>query len=154
VVFTNHIPHDTGRFLVGPVPVVVQLVHGEQHAPVHRLEAIARIRQGPAHDHAHGVIEITAAHLLFKADGQGFFGELGHGRAGKQQRRAILGASACSGGATEQHHCAFVLRAGQTKDGHLSVTYGTIDFNVFGGGHQRRPNFAARLRLFRPRGEP
>ena len=30
--------------LVGLVPVVVQLIHGEQHPPVHRLEAVAYIR--------------------------------------------------------------------------------------------------------------
>src|SRR5256885_4024313 len=40
------------------------LVHGEQHAPMHRLETISRIGQRPAHDHAHCVIEIAATHLL------------------------------------------------------------------------------------------
>ena len=45
----------------------------------HEAKAIARIGQRPAHDHAHGVIQVTAAHLLFQADGQGLFGELGHG---------------------------------------------------------------------------
>jgi hypothetical protein len=45
VVLADHVADDTGRLLVGPVPVVVELVHGEQHAPVHRLEAVARIRQ-------------------------------------------------------------------------------------------------------------
>jgi hypothetical protein len=78
VVLTDHVADDTGRLLVGPVPVVVELVHGKQHAPVHRLEAVARIGQRAAHDHAHGVIEVAAPHLLFKTDGQGFFGELGH----------------------------------------------------------------------------
>ncbi|MEI8171143.1 MAG: hypothetical protein WCG50_15835, partial [Rhodoferax sp.] len=28
----------------------------------------------------HGVIEVAPAHFLFKTDGQGFFGELGHGK--------------------------------------------------------------------------
>ncbi|OQB99600.1 MAG: hypothetical protein BWX79_03091 [Alphaproteobacteria bacterium ADurb.Bin100] len=78
VVFTNHVADDAGRLLVRPVPVVVQLMHREQHAPVHRLEPVARVGQGTAHDHAHGVVEIAPAHLLFKTDGQGFFGELGH----------------------------------------------------------------------------
>jgi len=79
VVFTDHITHNAGRFLVGAVPVVVQLMHSEQHAPVHRFQAVPGIWQGPAHDHAHGVIEIAAAHLFLKTDGQGFFGKLGHG---------------------------------------------------------------------------
>ena len=58
VVFTNHITDHTGRFLVGLVPVVVQLVHGEQHAAVYRLEAIAHVRQCPPDNYAHGVIQV------------------------------------------------------------------------------------------------
>jgi hypothetical protein len=45
VVLTDHVADDARRLLVGPVPVVVQLVHREQHAPVHRLEAVARVGQ-------------------------------------------------------------------------------------------------------------
>jgi hypothetical protein len=78
VVLTDHVTDDTRRLLVGAVPVVVEFVHRVQHAAVHGLEAIARIGKRPAHDHAHGVIEITATHLLFEADGQSFFGKLGH----------------------------------------------------------------------------
>ena len=37
VVFTNDVTHDTRRFFVRAVPVVVQLVHGEQDAAMHRL---------------------------------------------------------------------------------------------------------------------
>ena len=79
VVFTNHVTHDTRRLFVRSVPVVVQLVHGEQHAAVNRLQSVPRIGQGASYDHAHGVIEVAAPHLLFKTNGQGFFGELGHG---------------------------------------------------------------------------
>jgi len=79
VVFTNDVTDDTSRFFVGLVPVVVELVHGIQHTPVHRLESVARIGQGPPDDHAHGVIQVAAAHLVSKTGGQGFFGELGHG---------------------------------------------------------------------------
>ena len=78
VVLADHVADDAGRLLVGPVPVVIELVHRVQHAPVHRLQAVARIRQRAAHDHAHGVIEVAAPHFLFETDGQGFFGELGH----------------------------------------------------------------------------
>jgi hypothetical protein len=42
---------------------------------MHGLQAIAGIRQGAANDHAHRVIEIRAAHFVFKADGEGFFCE-------------------------------------------------------------------------------
>ena len=41
VVFTDDVTDDTGRLLVRPVPVVVELVHREQDAAVHRLETIA-----------------------------------------------------------------------------------------------------------------
>ena len=76
VVLADHVADDARRLLVGPVPVVVQLVHREQHAPVHRLQAVARIGQGAADDHAHRVVEVRPPHLLFEADGQGFLGEL------------------------------------------------------------------------------
>jgi hypothetical protein len=79
VVFTDHVTDDTGRLLVGLIPVVRQLVHGKQGTPVYRLETVPHIRQRTAHDHAHGVVEVGAAHLLFKADGKGLFGELFHG---------------------------------------------------------------------------
>ena len=58
VVFTNHVTDHTGRFLVGLVPVVAQLVHGKQHTAVHRLEAIAHVGQRPPDDYAHGVIQV------------------------------------------------------------------------------------------------
>ena len=76
VVLTDHIADDTRRFLVGLVPVVGQLVHREQHAPVHRLQTVAHIGQRTAYDHTHRVVQIGLAHLFFKADWQGFFGEL------------------------------------------------------------------------------
>ncbi len=64
VVLTDHIADDTRRLLVGPVPVVVQFVHREQHAPMHGLQAVADIREGTSDDHAHRVIEIRTAHFL------------------------------------------------------------------------------------------
>ena len=81
VVLADDVADDARRLLVRPVPVVVQLVHREQHAAVHRLQAVARIGEGAADDHAHRVVEVRAAHLLFEADGQRFLGELGHGLA-------------------------------------------------------------------------
>src|SRR3546814_2673636 len=50
----------------------------EQHAPVDRLEAVADVRKCAPHDHAHGVIEVAAAHLVLEIDGDDFLGELGH----------------------------------------------------------------------------
>ena len=37
---------------------IVGDVIGKYHPPVHRFEAVARIWQGPTHDHAHGVIQV------------------------------------------------------------------------------------------------
>src|SRR5947209_2528012 len=53
-------------FLVGRVPL---FVHRIQNAPMHGLQPVARIRQRARHDHAHGVIEVGAFHLV--EDGNG-----------------------------------------------------------------------------------
>ena len=68
MVFTDHVTDDAGRFAVRLVPVIAVLVHRIENAPVHRLETVTRIRQGPADDHAHGVIEIGLAHFLDDRD--------------------------------------------------------------------------------------
>ena len=78
VVLTDDVTDDAGGLLVGLVPVVAELVHGEQHAAVHRLEAIAHVRQGPANDHAHGVVEVGLLQLVFNIDRGDFFGEIRH----------------------------------------------------------------------------
>jgi hypothetical protein len=69
MIFTDHVAdHARGLdvLLVGRVPL---LVHRIQNAPMHRLQSVARIRQRPRHDHAHGVIEVGAFHLV--EDGNG-----------------------------------------------------------------------------------
>ena len=81
VVFTDHVTHNTRRFFVGAIPVIVELVHGVQHTTMHGFETVAGVGQGASHDHAHGVIQIAAAHLLFEADGQGFLGKWNHERS-------------------------------------------------------------------------
>jgi hypothetical protein len=45
---------------------------------VHRLQAVADIRERAPHDHAHRVIEVAAAHLVFQVDGDDFLGEICH----------------------------------------------------------------------------
>jgi hypothetical protein len=79
MVLTDDIADDPRRLLVRPVPVVRQLMHRIQHPSMHRLQAIAHIRQRPSDDHAHRVIQVGVAHLLLKADRQGFFGKRIHG---------------------------------------------------------------------------
>ena len=79
VVFTDHVADHTGRLQVGLVPVVAQLAHGEQHPAVHRLEAVACVRQRSADDDAHGVIEVGLFQLVFDVDREDFFGQFAHG---------------------------------------------------------------------------
>ena len=66
------VPHDLaddlGGLAISPVVHQAHLVHAEQNAAMDRLEAVANIRQRPAYDHAHGVIEIGRAHLVFDGD--------------------------------------------------------------------------------------
>ncbi len=64
MVFPEHLAHHAGALHVGTVPHIVRLVHRKEHAPVHRLQAVAHVRKRAAHDHAHRVIEVGAAHLL------------------------------------------------------------------------------------------
>src|SRR5690606_38511295 len=75
VVLTDNVADDAGGFLVSAVPVVVQLVHRIEHAPVHGLEAVAHIWQRPPDDHAHGVIQVAAAHLFFQRYRKRLLGE-------------------------------------------------------------------------------
>ena len=82
MVFTDHVADDAGGLFEWAVPVVVELVHGEQHAPVYGFESIPGVRQRTAHNHAHRVVKVASAHFLFKTDGQSFFGELGHEEPG------------------------------------------------------------------------
>jgi hypothetical protein len=53
---------------------VAEFVHREQHAAMHRLQAVADVGQRAPHDHAHGVIEVALAHLVFDVDADNFLG--------------------------------------------------------------------------------
>ncbi len=100
VVLADHVADDAGRLLVRPVPVVVELVHRVQHAPVHRLQSVAGVGQRAPDDHAHRVVEIRPAHLLFETDRDHFLGERIHAdrswksgpeRSDRRSRRAERG---------------------------------------------------------------
>ena len=68
VVLAHHVADDAGRFHVCLVRRVAVLVHRVEDAPVHGLEPVAGVGQRPAHDHAHGVIEVGALHLVGDGD--------------------------------------------------------------------------------------
>ena len=78
MVLTDHVTDHAGRLLVRFVPGVAQLVHGEQHASMYRLEAVAYIGQCAPDDDAHRVVEIALTHLVFDVDADDFFGEFCH----------------------------------------------------------------------------
>jgi hypothetical protein len=65
MVLTDNIADDPRRFLVGLVPVVVELVHRMKDAPVNGLQAISHIGQRPADDDAHGVVHVGLFHFIF-----------------------------------------------------------------------------------------
>ena len=77
VVFADDVADDARGLAVRLVPLVAVLVHRVEDAPVHRLEPVARIRQRPRHDHAHGVIEVAFLHLLRDRDGTNVGGTAG-----------------------------------------------------------------------------
>ncbi len=68
MVLADDVAHDAGRFLVGLGVGVSELLHREQDATVHGLEAVAHIRQRAAYNHRHRVVEIRPPHLVFDVD--------------------------------------------------------------------------------------
>ena len=78
VVFPHDVANDGRGFHIFLVPGIALFVHGKQHAAMYRLQAVARVRQGTADNHAHRVIKIRTAHLVFQANRQHFFGKITH----------------------------------------------------------------------------
>ena len=59
MVLTHHVSDDTGALLVGLVARVAELPHGIEGAAVNRLQAVSRVRDGTADDHAHRVVDVA-----------------------------------------------------------------------------------------------
>ena len=68
VILAHHVADDAGRLAEGPRRVVAAFLHRVEDAPLHGLQPVARVGQRARDDHAHGVIEVGAAHLLFDGD--------------------------------------------------------------------------------------
>ena len=68
VIDTHDVADHARGFPVRPVPIVTGFLHGVENAPMHRLKAVANVGQRAGNDHAHGVIEIRALHLVFDID--------------------------------------------------------------------------------------
>ncbi len=69
VVVTHDITDDTRTLEVPAVRAVATVIHRVQDAPVHGLEAVADLRQRPADDDRHRVVEVRPLHLDFDTDG-------------------------------------------------------------------------------------
>ena len=78
VILAEHIADHARALHVGARIDVIAFVHREQNAPMHRLEAVADVRQCTPHDHAHRVIEIGLPHFVFEIDVQYFASDFGH----------------------------------------------------------------------------
>ena len=66
MVTAQHVTHAGGGLLEGMVAGQVILVHGVENPPVDRLETIPYVRQGAAHDDAHGVFDVGLLHLRYE----------------------------------------------------------------------------------------
>ncbi|CAH0306650.1 hypothetical protein SRABI128_04361 [Microbacterium sp. Bi128] len=63
VVLAHDLAHHAGTLVEGAFRAVAAVEHRIEHAAVDGLEAVADIRQGTAHDHSHGVVEVGALHF-------------------------------------------------------------------------------------------
>ena len=68
VVLTHDFTDDRGALAIRGASGEAHFAHGVENAAVNRLEAVTHIWKGTCHDHAHGVIEVARAHLVFNAD--------------------------------------------------------------------------------------
>jgi hypothetical protein len=70
MVFTHDLADDARRLAEGPVEVVAALLHRIEDAAMDGLQAVANVGQRTRHDHAHGVFEVGAFHLLLDRHGR------------------------------------------------------------------------------------
>ena len=68
VVVTHGVRDRLRALHVGALGTVAVVVHRVDDAAVHRLHAVAHIRERATHDHAHGVIDVAGLHLLVDVD--------------------------------------------------------------------------------------
>ena len=69
MVFAHDVADDARGLVVALGGAETALVHAVEDAPVDWLQTVAHVRQRPGNDHAHGVIEVGAFHLLLERHG-------------------------------------------------------------------------------------
>ena len=72
VILAHHVAHYPGTLFHGPVITNTQLRHAVKHPAMDRFQAVTHIRQSPADDHRHGVIEIRLRYLVNQLAGYCF----------------------------------------------------------------------------------
>ena len=68
VVLTHHVADDAAALGEPAVGAVAPVVHRVEHTTVHRLQAVAHVRQRAGHDDGHRIVEEAALHLDFEPD--------------------------------------------------------------------------------------
>jgi hypothetical protein len=68
VVVAHDVADHAGALDVAPVGAEAGVVHRVEDLAVHRLQAVAHVRQGAPDDDAHRVVEVRALHLDLEAD--------------------------------------------------------------------------------------
>jgi hypothetical protein len=101
MVFAEHFTDDTRALFIRAGGGKPHIMHGVENAAMHRLQPIAGVGQGARHDHAHGVVEIGGAHLLFDEDVAHQAGvqpgAIGHCAVAVHSVAALCGGSGLSG---------------------------------------------------------
>ncbi len=88
MILAHAIADDAGALAGGLIGSQAHLLHRVKNAPMHRLQPVANVRQRTADDHAHGVIQIAAPHLLFDVDRDEVLVAVAARRSGQRQRPA------------------------------------------------------------------
>jgi len=130
---THRLADRTRRLVVGPVGSEVELAHRVEDAPVDRLEAVANVGQGAAHDHAHRVVEITAFHFVEDRNGLdvGRSARSGPLVNGVGQREGILNANRAARGLAD-------FSAARHSHRRLCTPIYSLDISIYYRVRQRR----------------
>jgi hypothetical protein len=75
----HHVAHHLGRFLVGTIGIEAEQPHAVEDAAVHRLQAIAGIRQGALGDRREGVGQVALFEGAAQVDDIGMLAGWGRG---------------------------------------------------------------------------
>ncbi len=84
VIFADDVADHARAFLEARAGVELELAHGEEHAPVHGLEAVAHVGQRAVHDGRKGVSQVALFKRVLQLDGL-------HGR--REENRFVSHAS-------------------------------------------------------------